>query len=91
MGIKDLDEFIKLSHRFEWLDLQNPNLIFPEDLPRLSKSGKTFDQVIPDEVLEQLVDNLDGLPIVFARMAFLMIGAPIRVSEVCGMRFGRRM
>ena len=85
--IKDLDEFIKLSHRFEWLDLQNPNLIFPEDLPRLSKSGKTFDQVIPDEVLEQLVDNLDGLPIVFARMAFLMIGAPIRVSEVCGMRF----
>ena len=85
--IKELDEFIKLSHRFEWLEITNPNLIYPEDLPRLSKSGKTFDQLIPYEVLEQLVDNLDGLPIIFARMAFLMLGAPIRVSEVCGMRF----
>jgi transposase-like protein/integrase len=84
--IKNLDEFIKLSHRFEWLEISNPNLIFPEDLPRLSKSGKTFDQIVPDEVLEQLVDNLDRLPIVFARMAFLMVGAPIRVSEACGMR-----
>ena len=85
--IKDLDEIIKLSCRFDWLEIQNSNLIYPEDLPKLQKSGKTFDQVIPDEVLEQLVDNLDGLPIVFSRMAFLMLGVPIRVSEVCGMRF----
>lgn len=85
--IKDLDELIILSHRFDWLEIKNPTLIYPEDLPKLQKSGKTFDQIIPYEVLEQLVDNLDAMPIVFARMAFLMIGAPIRVSEACGMRF----
>ncbi|MBH8577294.1 tyrosine-type recombinase/integrase [Nostocaceae cyanobacterium CENA369] len=86
-AIKQLDEFIKLSHRFNWLNIANPNLIFPEDLPRLSKSGKTFDQIIPDEVIEQVISNLDGLPIHFARMVLLKLAVPIRVSEVCGMRF----
>jgi integrase/recombinase XerD len=86
-AINQLDEFIKLSHRFGWLDITNPNLIFPEDLPRLSKSGKTFDQIIPDEVIEQVISNLDGLPIHFARMLILILTVPIRISEVCGMRF----
>ncbi|MBD2122409.1 tyrosine-type recombinase/integrase [Trichocoleus sp. FACHB-262] len=81
-----LDDFIGLADRFNWLDITNPNLVFKEDLPRLQKSGKTFEQIIPEEVLEQLVNNLDGLWWQHARMIIIMMAAPIRVSEVCGMR-----
>jgi integrase/recombinase XerD len=84
--LKTLDLFISLVDRFEWLDIPNTNLIFPEDFPRLQKSGKTFDQIVPDDVVEQLVNNLDCLWWQHARMILIMIAAPLRVSEVCGMR-----
>ena len=85
--ISHVDKLIELSHRFGWLSIPNPNVIYKEDYPREPKTGKTFDQIIPDEVLEQILANIDGLIVPHARMVMVMIETGMRVSEVCGLRY----
>lgn len=85
--ISNVNELIELSHRFDWLNIFNPNVIYREDYPKGLKTGKTFDQIIPDEVLEQILVNIDGLVIIYARALLVMMETGMRVSEVCGLRF----
>lgn len=85
--ISHVNKLIELSHRFGWLSIPNPNVIYKEDYPKEARTGKTFDQIIPDEVLEQILANLDGLIVPYARMVMVMLETGMRVSEVCGLRY----
>lgn len=85
--IRHVDKLIELSHRFGWLSIPSPDVIYEDDYPREPKTGKTFDQIIPDEVFEQIFANIDGLIVPHARMVMVMAETAMRVSEVCGLRY----
>lgn len=76
--------FIELSSREKWAEFPERPLIYKEDFPRIPKPLPRF---IPQDVLDQLNENLDGLPIIYARMTLLVQECGMRVSELCSLQF----
>lgn len=79
-----LRTFLEICGREQWAGFPEKRLIYREDLPRISKSLPRF---IPDDVLEQLNNNLDGLPGYVRRMVLIIQEVGMRISELCRMPF----
>ncbi len=63
----------------EWFNVP-AHLIRSEDYP---KRAKPLPRYIPEEVISQLLENLDQLPEVVARMVLVLLECGFRISEAC--------
>ena len=78
-----LRAFFESANINGWLKTP-PHLIRDEDVPKTSKPAPRF---IPPEVLEQLNQHLDSLPLPVARMVLVVQECGLRVGELLQLRF----
>lgn len=79
-----LKSFLEICQKEKWLNIDNEILIYKEDFPRIPKSIPRY---IPEQVINQLNEHINTLPIQVARMVLLVQEAGIRVSELCRLKF----
>lgn len=77
--ISSLRVFLSEGVSNEWFDVP-AHLIRSEDYP---KRAKPLPRYIPEEVISQLLENLDQLPEVVARMVLVLLECGFRISEAC--------
>ncbi len=82
--IVDLDTFFTLCSRNDWADVGDKVLIYKEDHPQLKKPLPRY---IPQEVLEQINQNIETLPESVMRMLLIIQESGMRVSELCRLKF----
>lgn len=75
--------FFSSIQRFEWEDIPQRTLIYPEDYPKTVKPAPRF---IDDFVLEQLNKKLDKLPTYIATMVMVIQECGMRISELCSLK-----
>lgn len=76
----DLKTFIELCVREGWAELPDKQLIYKEDFSRCRQTQPRF---IPEEVLDQLNQYLDALPIHMMAMVIVLQESGMRISELC--------
>jgi integrase len=74
--------FLELCGTEEWLNVSQKQLIYDDDLPKRRASQPRF---IPEDVLAQLNQHLDALPIHYKRMVIILQECGMRVSELCSL------
>lgn len=79
-----LRNFLEICARESWAEVPDKQLIYREDMPRLPKLQPRY---IPDNVLIQLNENLDGLPEQIKRMVLVIQEVGMRISELCKLSF----
>lgn len=79
-----LKRFLKLCAREGWLDFAGKILIYREDIPKREKHQPRY---IPQDVVNQLNQNLDGLPDNIMRMVLILQDCGMRISELLLMPF----
>ncbi|MBD2296740.1 tyrosine-type recombinase/integrase [Anabaena sphaerica FACHB-251] len=83
-NISILKAFLEICAREEWLNVPDKRLIYQEDFPSIPKRQPRF---IPEEVMQQLNQNLDKLEPTFQRMVLILQDGGMRISELCRMPF----
>jgi len=83
-SLVQLRGFLELCAREGWAAVPDKRLIYRDDLPRLPKSKPRY---IPEDVLQQLNANLDGLGAPIQRMVLILQEVGMRISELCRMPF----
>jgi integrase/recombinase XerD len=80
----NLKLFFELSSRDSWLNLDNPNILYKEDIPREPKALPKF---IPENVLSQLNDNIETLEESVMRMVLIIQDCGMRITELLTIPF----
>lgn len=82
--LASLRTLFDLCVRFNWADIPDKPLIYKEDNV---KEGEYQPRYIPQEVLNQLNQNLDYLPEPIMRMVLVIQQCGMRISELCLLKF----
>lgn len=82
--ISQLRTFLEMCPREGWADIPDKRLIYSEDFPKHTRAQPRF---IPEEVMEQLNQNLESLPPHIARMTVILQECGMRIGELCRMPF----
>ncbi len=82
--ISVLNIFLEMCVKEEWLNVLDKRLIYQEDFPHIPKRKPRF---IPEEVMQQLNQNLDKLEPTFQRMVLIIQEGGMRIGELCRMPF----
>lgn len=82
--LRAIRTFLELCSREGWADIPDRRFVYREDFPQRSKSQPRF---IPEEVMVQLNENLNGLPQPYRRMALILQEVGMRITELCRMPF----
>ena len=80
-----LKTFFELCCRNSWIPITTATLIFREDYP--GSPPQHIPRYIHQEVLDQLNQNLDGLPEPIMRMVLVIRECAMRISELCLLPF----
>lgn len=75
-----LRSFLEQAARESWASVPAAPMIFIEDYPPPKARHPRF---IPQEVLAQLQQHLDALPLVYRRMVIVLQECGMRISELC--------
>lgn len=81
VGLRIILEFCA---REKWLPITTERLIFDHEIPQ---TEKLLPRYIPDDVLNQLNRNLDGLPGHYMRMTLILQECGLRIGELLSMPF----
>ncbi|WP_423231399.1 tyrosine-type recombinase/integrase [Bacillus cereus] len=81
--ISAIQMFFSSIQRFDWEDIPQKTLIYPEDYPKMVRPTPRF---IDDYVLEQLNKKLDKLPKYIATMVMIIQECGMRISELCSLK-----
>lgn len=79
-----LNTFFRLCSRNSWLDMSDKVLIYKQDYPRLKKPLPRY---IPQEVLEQINQQIETFPESVVRMVLVIPEAGMRIGELCRLKF----
>ncbi|MBD2123418.1 site-specific integrase [Trichocoleus sp. FACHB-262] len=82
--ISQLRTFLEMCPREGWANVPDKRLIYSEDFPKHTRAQPRF---IPEEVMEQLNQNLESLPPHIARMVLILQECGMRIGELCRMPF----
>ena len=80
----NIRQFTNLCAREGWLPITKEQLIYDDDMP---KDSKHVPRYIPQEVLTQLNQHIEGLPPYVKRLVLVIQGTGRRISEVCLLPF----
>jgi site-specific recombinase XerD len=83
-AISALRNFLELSAREGWMQVTEQRLVFDDDYP---PRGTKLPRYIPQEVVEQLNQNLEALPPHIMNMVLILEETGRRIGEVCCMPF----
>lgn len=81
--ISAIQMFFSSIQRFDWEDIPQKTLIYPEDYPKMVRPTPRF---IDEYVLEQLNKKLDKLPKHIATMVMIIQECGMRISELCSLK-----
>jgi integrase/recombinase XerD len=81
-----LNIFLTINELHTWLNLPS-RLIYPGDYPKQNRNATVDSQVIPDIVIEQLLQHLSYFPLYQQRMLILLANGGMRISELTGLPF----
>lgn len=84
--IANLRDFLELCFREKWIDVTGNQLIYDDDLPKYKRTYNA--DYIPEEVIQQIQENLDELKNpMHKRMFLVLIECGMRISEICHLSF----
>ncbi|GJD19298.1 tyrosine-type recombinase/integrase [Rivularia sp. IAM M-261] len=83
--ISDLRDFLEVSFREKWVNVTGNKVIYDDDFPKRKRSDKP--RYIPEEVIQQIMDNLSSIKNpAYQRMFLILIECGMRISELCNLR-----
>lgn len=89
-GIQYIKRFVTYLQRFEWLEApvtSASKLFIKEDLPRLSwREERDKIKYIPDEIWEQVINNIDKLPSKYIPILIILEASGFRISDVLSLK-----
>jgi integrase len=83
-NIYQLRQFLTLCARESWLKITEKQIIFDDDTP---KRKDPLPRYIPQEVLIQLNQHIDKLPLLIMRLVLVLQATGRRVGETCQLPF----
>ncbi len=83
--VTDFRQFLELCAREDWLEIPKKELIYDDDLPKWQKLKQP--RYIPPEVVVQLNQHLDTLPLHIQHLLLILQECGMRIGEVCTMPF----
>lgn len=83
-NVSALRIFFEFCNRADLLPTPARRLIYDDDFP---KRPKVLPRFIPEEVIEQLLQNLDSLSVPVGRMTQMLLECGMRISELCLLQF----
>ncbi|WGV57746.1 tyrosine-type recombinase/integrase [Brevibacillus brevis] len=84
-ALSKISTFIKIVQRFEWEDAPTfpaYSLIYSDDYPKLDIRNTEDVVYIPDEVWEQVLDNIHHFPKEYIPIVLVMEASGFRISDV---------
>jgi integrase/recombinase XerD len=82
--ITDFRDFVSICFRENWANVTGNKLIYDDDLPKIKRSYKP--RYIPEEVIQQIIDNLSSIKkLVYQRMFLILIECGMRINELCNL------
>ncbi len=83
--IGTLNTFFTSNELHKWLDISQ-RLVFPSDMPKENRNP-VESRVIPDVVMEQLLQHVSELPDYQRRMFIILANTGMRIGELLELRF----